>query len=117
MPTRCFIPPEISCGSLCSAWVSPTNASATDAARIGPGQRTTAVPTRRQVRVSVFRFGSNRPKRLQIVSKAGAIVSAATTATSMPIANGMPNDWKYGSLVKCRQNVAPAMVRPEPRMT
>src|SRR5688572_3003230 len=28
MPTRCFMPPEIWWGYLCSAWVSPTNASA-----------------------------------------------------------------------------------------
>ena len=45
------------------------------------------------------------------------MVSAAMTATSMPIANGMPRVWKYGSRVKCRQKVAPAMVSPEPRMT
>ena len=45
------------------------------------------------------------------------MVSAAMTATSMPMASGMPRVWKYGSRVKCRQKVAPAMVRPEPRMT
>ena len=84
---------------------------------MGPGHRTTAVPIRRQPRVCIVRFGSNRPNRLQMVSTAGARVSAAATATSMPIASGMPSVWKYGSRVKCRQNVAPAMVRPEPRMT
>ena len=52
-----------------------------------------------------------------MVRIAGAIVSAATTAISMPIASGMPRLWKYGSRVKCRQKVAPAMVRPEPRIT
>ena len=47
-----------------------------------------------------------------MVNNAGAMVSAAATATSMPIANGMPSVWKYGSLVKCRQNVAPANAAP-----
>ena len=35
----------------------------------------------------------------------------------MPSASGTPNVWKYGSRVKLRQNVAPAIVRPEPTMT
>ena len=63
-------------------------------------------------RLHLSRLGSNRPKWLATVSRAGAIVSAANTATSMPIASGMPRVWKYGRRVKCRQNVAPAIVRP-----
>ena len=88
-----------------------------EATRIGPGHRTTAVPIRRQPRVFIVRLGSNRPKWLPMVSSAGAMVNAATTATIMPIASGRPRLWKYGSRVKCRQNVAPAIVRPEPRIT
>ena len=85
--------------------------------RIAPGHRTTAAPILRQPRSCILRFGSKSPNRLQMVSSAGAMVSAAMTATSMPMASGMPRVWKYGSRVKCRQKVAPAMVRPEPRMT
>ena len=48
---------------------------------------------------------------------AGPSVSAAKTQTTMPTANGTPSDWKYGRRVKLRQNVAPAMVRPEPNTT
>ena len=44
-------------------------------------------------------------------------VNAAATTTTMPMANGMPSVWKYGRLVKCRQNVAPAMVKPDPSTT
>ncbi len=84
---------------------------------MGPGQRTTAVPIRRQPAVFILRFGSKTPKRLPMVRIAGAMVNAATTATSMPTARGTPRLWKYGSRVKCRQNVAPAIVRPEPRIT
>jgi hypothetical protein len=36
---------------------------------------------------------------------------------STPIAAGMPRLWKYGMRVKYRQNTAPAMVSPEPRIT
>ena len=48
---------------------------------------------------------------------AGANVNDAASATSTPSAAGMPRLWKYGSLVKYRQATAPAIVRPEPRMT
>ncbi len=34
-----------------------------------------------------------------------------------PTANGMPRLWKYGRLVKRRHSVAPAIVRPEPKIT
>src|ERR1700719_303074 len=81
----------------------PMRPSASDAARIGPGQRTTAVPTRRHPRVFIFRLGSSSPNRLAEVIRAGAMVSAAATATSIPIARGTPSVWKYGSRVKLRQ--------------
>ena len=86
------------------------------ATRMGPGQRTMAVPMRRQPRVRIGRAGSNRPKWRPMLSSAGARVSAATSATRTPIAAGMPRLWKYGSRVKVRQNTAPAIVRPEPKM-
>ena len=44
-------------------------------------------------------------------------MTPASTTTTMPIASGTPRVWKYGSRVKLRQNVAPAMVRPEPSTT
>jgi hypothetical protein len=50
-------------------------------------------------------------------STAGPSVSAAATTTTMPIASGTPIDWNIGLRVKCRQNIAPAIVRPDPRMT
>ena len=97
---------------------SPINASAVEAARIGAGQRTTAVPTRRHRWVFIFRLGSKIFRnRLPIAMTAGPNVNAANTTTSMPIASGKPSDMKYGNRVKCRQNVAPAMVSPEPRIT
>ena len=39
------------------------------------------------------------------------------TTMVIPIASGMPMVWKYGRRVKCRQNVAPAMVRPDASTT
>ena len=84
---------------------------------MGSGQRTTAVPTRRQPRTLSNRLGSNTPKRLPTVNTAGPNVSATATATSIPTAHGMPMVWKYGIRAKLRQNVAPAIVKPEPRMT
>ncbi|GFG66397.1 hypothetical protein MKUB_38870 [Mycobacterium kubicae] len=92
-------------------------AIATDTARIGPGQRTIAVPTRRHPRVRILRLGSNSLKKLPTVRTAGPKVSAAATATSIPTAQGIPIVWKYGSRVKLRQYIAPAIVRPEPRTT
>ena len=44
-------------------------------------------------------------------------VSADTTATTMPTASGTPSDLKYGNRVNDRQNVAPAIVMPEPSTT
>ncbi|CNH12841.1 Uncharacterised protein [Mycobacterium tuberculosis] len=76
-----------------------------------------AVPTRRHPRVRIFRFGSNRPNRLPTASTAGPSVSAAKTATSVPTEHGTPRLWKYGSRVKLRQYIAPAMVKPEPNTT
>ena len=35
----------------------------------------------------------------------------------MPTAHGTPKVLKYGIRAKLRQNVAPAIVKPEPRMT
>ena len=86
--------------------------------RMGPGHRTTAAPILRHPRTLIARLGSSTlPNRLATVMIAGPSVSAARTPTVMPIASGTPSDWKYGSLVKLRQNVAPAMVRPEPSTT
>ena len=87
------------------------------AIRMGPGQRTMAVPTRRQPRTENLRFGSNRPNRLPAVSTAGTRVSATATATSTPTEQGMARVLKIGSRVKVRQNNAPAMVTPEARTT
>ncbi|CFE40578.1 Uncharacterised protein [Mycobacterium tuberculosis] len=87
------------------------------AASTGPGQRTIAVPTRRHRRVFIRRLGSNSLKKLPTVSTAGPSVSAAKTATSMPIAMGAPSVSKYGSRAKLRQYMAPAMVKPEPKIT
>ncbi len=63
--------------------------------RIGPGHRTTAAPSLRQPRTRIARLGSStRPKRLAIVTTAGPRVSAAKTQVTMPMASGMPSDWK-----------------------
>src|ERR1700760_1850853 len=86
-------------------------------ARIGAGQRTIAVPIRRQPRVCSFRFGSISLKNDATVSTAGPNVSAAKTATSMPTAQGTPRDSKYGSRQKLWQYLAPAMVQPAPNTT
>ena len=91
-------------------------ATAIVATRMGTGQRTMAVPMRRQPWVRIGRLGSNRPKWRPMTSKAGARVNAATTATRTPIPAGMPRLWKYGSRVKVRHSTAPAIVRPEPKM-
>ena len=64
---------------------SPISATAIEATRIGPGQRTIAVPIRRQPRVRIARFGSNNPIVLPIVMTAGVRVSEATRVTSTPM--------------------------------
>ena len=87
------------------------------ATRMAPGQRTVAAPTLRHPRTRMSRLGSSRPKRLATVTTDGPNVIATKISTSMPSASGTPNVWKYGSRVKLRQNVAPAIVRPEPTMT
>ncbi|PQM45924.1 hypothetical protein C1Y40_03915 [Mycobacterium talmoniae] len=92
-------------------------AIANEAARTGAGQRTIMVATRRQPRVLILRLGSNRPNRPPTAIAAGPSVSATATPTKMPTAQGTPRVWKYGIRVKLRQYVAPAMVRPEPRIT
>ena len=84
---------------------------------MGAGQRTTAVPTRRHPRTDIVRLGSRRPKRLATVRTAGTSVSATATATSMPTAHGAPMVWKIGNRVKLRQYVAPAIVKPEAKIT
>ena len=61
---------------------------------MGAGQRTTAVPTRRQRRVFILRFGSKMPNRLPIAMTAGPNVNAANTTTNMPMASGKPSDMK-----------------------
>ena len=86
-------------------------------ARIGAGQRTTAVPTRRHSRPGRAPLDSKRPNRLLTTRTAGPKLSAAATTTSMPIATGTPIVVNQGSRVKLRQNAAPAIVRPEPNTT
>src|ERR1700739_4403668 len=94
--------------------ISTTMALAT---RIGAGQRTTAVATRRHTRPRAARLDSKRPKRLPTKRTAGPSVTAAATKTSIPIATGAPIVVKYGRRAKLRQDVAPAIVRPEPKIT
>ena len=69
-------------------------AMAVAAARIGAGQRTVAVPTRRHPRVFIARFGSSRPNRLATARMAGASVSAAATTMIKPTAEGNASDLK-----------------------
>ncbi|SKS18614.1 Uncharacterised protein [Mycobacteroides abscessus subsp. abscessus] len=95
----------------------PSSAMIMVTARIGPGQRTMAVPTLRQVRFLMVRLDSSSPNFVATSSTAGPMVSDAATTTSMPMAHGTPKDSKYGRRVNFRQNVAPAMVRPDPRIT
>ena len=87
------------------------------AIRMGPGHRTTAAPILRHPRTRMARLGSSSPNRLADTMIALPRVSAVITTTLIPIANGTPRVWKYGSLVKLRQKVAPAMVNPDPRTT
>ena len=56
---------------------------------MGPGQRTMAVPMRRQPGCVIRRAGSNRSEMAADDDSAGASVKAATTATShrMPAGN------------------------------
>ena len=63
------------------------------------------------------RLGSSRPKWVATVTTAGPSVNAASTTTTMPMANGIPSELNIGLRVKCRQNMAPAMVSPDPRIT
>ena len=88
-----------------------------DRARRGEnGQRASARPPCRPAaipRTLIFRLGSNSPNRLPTAITAGTSVSATATATIMPTAQGMPRVWKYGIRAKLRQNVAPAIVKPE----
>src|ERR1700738_4966928 len=94
--------------------ISTTNRLAT---KIGAGQRTTAIPTRRQNLLVGGLFDWNNPTRLPRNRTAGPSVTADATTTIMPIATGAPMVLKYGSRAKLRQYVAPAIVRPEPTMT
>ena len=92
-------------------------ATAIEATRTGPGQRTIAVPMRRQPRVRMARLGSNSPMWLPMTMTAGVRVSEATRVTRMPRPAGRPRLWKYGVRVKRRQNTAAATVRPDPMIT
>ena len=86
--------------------------------RTAPGHRTVAAPMRRQPRVRPMLLGSSTlPNRVTIEMSAGPRVSAAATTIVMPIDSGMPMVWKYGSRVKCRHSVAPAIVRPDASTT
>ncbi len=80
--------------------ISTTNRLAT---KIGAGQRTTAVPIRRQNLLCGGRLDSYNPTRLPRKSTAGPSVTAIATTTSMPIATGAPIVEKYGSRAKLRQ--------------
>ncbi|SIL96730.1 Uncharacterised protein [Mycobacteroides abscessus subsp. abscessus] len=61
-------------------------------ARIGPGQRTMAVPTLRQVRFLMVRLDSSSPNFVATRSTEGPMVSDAATTTNMPMAHGTPNE-------------------------
>ena len=96
----------------------PTRTTAALTARIGTGQRTTAVPTRRHRRpLLAATLDSKRPNLLPKKTMAGPSVTPASTTTSMPIATGAPMVLNQGSRAKLRQYVAPAMVRPDPSTT
>ncbi len=73
--------------------ISTTNRLAT---KMGAGQRTTAVPTRRQNRLCGGRLDSYSPTRLPRNSTAGPSVTAIATTTIMPIATGAPMVLKVG---------------------
>ena len=91
----------------------PISTTAGSTAKTGAGQRTTAVPTRRQNRPRLAaRLDSNRPNLLPTKMTAGPSVRPASTTTSMPIATGAPMVLNQGSRAKLRQYVAPAIVRP-----
>src|SRR5712671_1942155 len=97
--------------------MKPMMAIAAVTTMIGLGQRTTVVPTLRQPRVLGARLGSNRPNREPTTTIAGATVRAKNTTTNSAIAQGNPMVWKYGNLVAVRHRQAPAMVKPDPKMT
>ena len=40
-----------------------------------------------------------------------------TTEANMPTAHGTPTVWKIGIRVKLKHNIAPAIVKPEPKTT
>ena len=63
-------------------------------AAIGPGQRTTETPARRQNPPGFAFLGSSNPKLLTTTSMAGPRVSAAETTTIMPTETGIPMVWK-----------------------
>jgi hypothetical protein len=58
--------------------------------RIGPGQRATAAPTRRQRRAVVDGRGSRNPRLTARAMSAGVSVSAAIIVARMPTAQGIP---------------------------
>ena len=88
--------------------------------RPGSGRASARRPCRpgASTRIRIFALGFEQAEPAADGDARRAPASARRTpTTSMPIASGTPSVWKYGSRVKCRQNVAPAMVRPEPRIT
>ena len=93
------------------------SATAIDATRMGPGQRTMAVPMRRQPWVRIARLGSNSPMWLPMVMTAGVRVNEPMRVTNTPRPAGIPRLWKYGVRVKRRQKTAATTVRPEPTIT
>ena len=81
--------------------------SAPAVARIGPGQRATAAPTRRQRRAVLDGLGSSNPRRTARLISAGVSVSAATIVTRIPMAQGIPalrNDPYLGKTKACQRH-------------
>lgn len=74
--------------------IIPTRAISSDATNTGPGQRTIAVPMRRQPRTLIIRRGSSRPNRVATATMAGVAVSAPAMTTNNPNAEGMPSALK-----------------------
>ena len=64
MPTRCFMPPEISCGNLCSACVRPTSASASCVRRFRSALRLARAEHALDGEVHVVEAGEPRQQRM-----------------------------------------------------
>ncbi len=87
------------------------------ATRIGPGQRATVVPTRRQRRAVRDGRGSRYPRRTARLISAGVNVSAATMVARMPMAQGNPAVRNDPTWAKTRQANATDTVSADPITT